>query len=122
MPRNRLRRAPQILLRVGGAKRRGLADVQTLRHIPRQRIVRGGLVGDQVEVLAAAGQLRHDLGSVSQQSDRQSATFRGRRAHAPERVVERLRRLVEVPHLEPALDAARQHDLAVPIQRLAHGE
>ena len=40
------------------------------RHVAGQRVVGRRLVGDEVEVLAAPRELRHDLGGVAEQPDR----------------------------------------------------
>ena len=67
----------------------------------------GGLVGDQVELLPARNELGHDVGRIPEQPDRERPPLGRRGAHSLERVVERVRRLVEVARLEPALDPRR---------------
>ena len=66
-------RPAQVLVRIGRAQRSRLLDVEPDRDVAVQRVVRRGLVGDEVEVLAAPGELRHDLGRVPEQPDRQRA-------------------------------------------------
>ena len=68
---DRLARAPQVLVRIARAQRRRLLERQPGRDVARQRVVRRGLVGDEVEVLTARGELGHDLGRVPEQADRQ---------------------------------------------------
>ena len=100
-------RAPEVLVRIGHPQLVRLVERHPVRHISRQRVVRGGLVGDEIEVLPAPCELGDDVGGVAEQPDRERATSTSRLAHAGERVVERLGRLVEIPRLEPALDPGR---------------
>ena len=69
--------------------------------------MRGGLVGDEIEVLAAACELWNDVRSVTQQPDRQRPPVCGGAADAGQRIVERIGRLVQIAGLEPALDPCR---------------
>ena len=82
-------------------------DVQPERHIAGEGIVRRGLIRDEVEGLAAAGELRHDFGRVAEQPDREATPVPLRRADARERVVQRVGRLVEVARLQATLDPGR---------------
>ena len=66
--------------------------------------MRSRLIGDEVEVLAPPRQLRDDVGRIPEQADRQRPALGRRRAHTRQRVVERVRRLVEVARLQPARD------------------
>ncbi len=124
---HRLRRARAIDARArrryssgsARAQRRGLLDREPGRHVAGQRIVRRRLVGDEVEVLAAPGELRNDLGGVAEQADRERSALGRGSAHTAERVVERVGRLVEVARLEPALDPARV-DLDAEDRRAGH--
>ena len=102
---DRLPGTPDQLVRIGGAQRSGLGNREPARHVPGQRIVRRGLIRDEVEVLAASRELRHDVGGVPEQPDRECSTVARRRAHARERVVQRVGRLVEIPRLQPTVDA-----------------
>ena len=72
-----------------------------------RRVVGGGLVGDEVGADAAAAQLREDLGSVAEESDRARASRRARLLDEPERLVEVAAHSVEVALLDSPLDAAR---------------
>ena len=107
MARDRRPRPAQVLVGVSGAKQRSRLDVEPLRHVTGERIVRCRLVGDQVERLAAAGQFRNDVGGIAEQADRQGATFLRRCADARQRVVERFGRLVEVARRKTPLDSRR---------------
>ena len=64
----------------------------------------GGLVGDEIEVLAARSELRDYLGGVPEQPDRQGSAGRGGATNSRQRVVQRFGRLVEIAGLDPALD------------------
>ena len=64
MPRDRLAGLPQVFVGVPRAQLRGLPDRQPGRDVPGQRIVRHGLVGDEIEHLPARGQTGYDIGSV----------------------------------------------------------
>ena len=88
MCRDRGAGAAQILLRIGQAQCVRLRNGQSLRHVSRQRVVGRGLIGDEVEVLAAACKLRHDVRRVAEQPDGERTTVGGRGAHARERVIE----------------------------------
>ena len=100
MPGDRLRGASQVLIGVGRAQRRGPFHVEPLRHVARQRVVRRRLVRDEVERLAAAGQLRDDVGRIADQPDREPAPVRRGLADEAQRLVERIGRTVEVARRE----------------------
>ena len=89
------------------------------RNVARQRVVGGRLVGDEVERLATPRELRKHECRVSQQADRQWATFRRGSPHTCERIVERLCRLVEVSRLQTTCDS-RGIDLHAENRRAAH--
>src|SRR5437868_4592139 len=61
----------QVLVRIGRAQCGRLVDRQALRDVAGQRIVRCGLVCDEIEVLAARRELGHDVRGVAEQADRQ---------------------------------------------------
>src|SRR6266480_20159 len=92
MADNRLPSAAEVLVRIVGSKLSGCLNGQPSREVARQRIMRGGLVGDEIEVLASAGELRDDLGRVPLQADRQGPALGGGCADTRERVVERDRK------------------------------
>ena len=73
--------------------RRAAASVerQARRHVAVERVVGGRLVGDDVEALAPAHQLRLDLGGVADKRDR-CRRARRRRPAAPRQVPRRGRR------------------------------
>ena len=119
MAHNRLAGAPQVLVRVARAQRVCLFERQADRDVPRQRIVRRGLVGDEIERLAPSGKLRHDLGRVPEEPDRERPALRGGLPHEPERLVERLARPIEIPRLETPLDP-RGIDLDAQDRRTRH--
>ena len=97
--------APQVLVRIGPAQRVGLRHGQSPRHIPGQRVVGGGLVGHEVEVLPSPGQLGHDVGRVPEQANGERAAGERGGTQARERVLQGVGRLIEVARLEPAIDA-----------------
>ena len=92
---------------VGGLTRLPLVERPAGRQIAVQRIVGGGLVGDQVGQHAAAHELRKDLGRVAEQADREGAPLHAAALDHRQRLVEVGRHPVEVAGLEPALDPAR---------------
>jgi hypothetical protein len=94
----------QVLLGIGRAQGSRVGDRQRDGDVPVQRIVRCGLVGDEVEVLAATGELGHDLGRVSEKTDRQRTSPSGRIPDTRNRVVDRVRSLIEVARLQASLD------------------
>ena len=64
--RDRGARPPHVLVRIRRPERGRLRHVEPLRHVAGERVVRGRLVGDEIEVLAAARQLGHDVGRVAE--------------------------------------------------------
>ena len=97
----------EVLVRIVRAKASCRLDRQPGRDIARQRVMGGRLIGDEIEVLATASELRYDLGRVPLEADRQGPLLGGSRTDARQRVFERARRLVQVASLEPALDPRR---------------
>ena len=95
---HRPRRAPRSTRRRAAGTRPGPkraahaapATVEAARDVARERIVRRCLVGDEVEVLTAARELRHDIRRVAEQPDRERPSLRRGCAHTRERIVERL--------------------------------
>ena len=81
MADNRLPSTAEVLVRIAGSKLSGRLDGQPGRDVARQRIMRGGLVGDEVEVLASADELGDDLGRVPSRP-----TDRGRPSAAAARI------------------------------------
>ena len=79
----------------------------------------GGLVGDEIEALTAPRELRHHVGRIAEQPHREWSARRRRRAYPPQRVVERLGRLVQVPRAETPLDP-RRVDLDAQHRRAGH--
>ena len=69
MLRDRRARPPQVLVRIGHAQRSRLGERHPVRHVPGQRIVRRGLVGDEIEVLPTPRELGNDVGRVAEQPD-----------------------------------------------------
>ena len=88
------------------AKRRDLGEGEPGRHVPVERVVGGGLVGDEVGGDAAPHQLRVDVGGVPEQPHRERPALAPGRVEPAERVVERAGRLVEVAGGEPLLRSA----------------
>ena len=77
------------------------------REVAVRRVMRAGLVGDDVGDDAAADQLREDLRRVAQQADGDRPLLRARRADHRQRGVEVVGAVVEVAGLQPLLDARR---------------
>jgi hypothetical protein len=116
---DRRARTSHVLVRIGRAQCRRFVDREPLRDVPGQRIVRGGLVGDEIEVLAARRELRNEVRRVAEQPDRQRAAVACRAPDARQRVVERIGGLVEIPRLQTALDPLRV-DLDAEDRRAGH--
>ena len=116
---DRLAGQAEVRLGIARAQRLGLLERHLGGHVARERIVRGRLVGHEVEVLAARRELRKDARRVREQSDRERSPLGCGAAHPVERVVERIRDLVQVARLEPPLDAARV-DLDAEDRRTRH--
>ena len=71
--RDRLERPMLVLRRILLAQLVRAFQTQAARHITREHVVRGGLVGDDVDWHAAAQQLGKDVGRVADESDRKRA-------------------------------------------------
>ena len=83
-----------------------ILDADALRQVG-QRVVRGGLVGDDVDLDTAPQQLRQHLGGVADDGDGQGAPFLLRSGDARDGVVEVVGDLVQVAGLDPAVCAVR---------------
>ncbi len=99
----------EILVRIGLAQHVGLFEGQAGGDVAVQRIVRGGLVGDHVDLDATADELGQDLGGVAGEADRERAPLAASRVETVERVVEISRPLVEIPGLDAPLDPLQIH-------------
>jgi hypothetical protein len=66
--------------------------------------VRGRLVGDEIERLSTSRQLRHDLGGVAEQADRERTALARRGPHTLQRLFQRFGSLVQVTRFEPPPD------------------
>ena len=66
VPRDGLTGAPEVLLGIARAQLRSGFDREPGRDVALERVVRRRLVGDEIEVLAASGQLGHDLRRVAE--------------------------------------------------------
>ena len=112
-------RAALVLGRLGRPQGQRVGEGHLLRHVPGERVVGGGLVGDEVEPLAGRGPGGLDLRGVADERDRGRVAIAGRRA----RPVERLRRVVgeqvDVADLEAA-PRARLVDLDGEADALVH--
>jgi hypothetical protein len=104
MTDDRLAGATEVLVRVTHAQRRGRLDVETGRHVARKRVVRSRLVGDEIERLTTPRQLRHDLGGVAEQADRERTALARRGPHTLQRLFQRFGSLVQVTRIEPPQD------------------
>lgn len=71
-----------------------------------QRIVGAGLVGDHIRAHAAFHHLRHDIGGIAAQSDRDSPAFRSVFLDPRQRVVQRGGLLVNVAGTQTKIDPA----------------
>ena len=101
---------------LGGSRDRlriGLALLLPFRERPagRQvavgRVMRAGLVGDDVGHHAAADELGEDLRGIAEETHGDRALLRAGLADHRQRLVEIIGTMVEVARLEPLLDAAR---------------
>ena len=95
--------------RVGIAFLRALPAVERPagRQVAVERVVRGGLIGDQVGLDPARDQLGQDLGGVAEQADRNRFALGGRLLDRLQRIIEIVGFLIEVAGLHAALDPGR---------------
>ena len=88
VPNGRLPRPAHVLVGVGLAQRERVGELDPRRYIPVQHVVRGRLVGHEVEVRAAAGDLGEDVGGFPRmptETPRPSAAYRRTRSIASSR-------------------------------------
>ena len=95
----------EVLKRVAFSQIRRLLDGQRRRDIAAQRIMRGGLVGDDVRREATADELRIDLGGIAANADRDRRLSLPSLLGELNRFIEAPGRLVEIARLEAAVDA-----------------
>ena len=112
---------PDVVVGIGAAQRLRLLHRQPGGHVAVQRIVGAGLVGDDVDLDAAAHQLGQDLGGVAGQADRQRPALGARGVEPGQRVVEVAGALVQVPGLDAPLDPV-QVDLDAQRGAAEHGD
>ncbi len=96
----------EVLLRVRATQLLGLLDREAGRDVAVEGIVSRGLIGDDVDIGVAAGQLREDLTRVAEQADGEGPPRLGGIPEPGEGVVEVGGALVEIAGVDPALDAA----------------
>ncbi len=81
-----------------------VVDGDALRQVG-ERVVGGGLVGDDVDLHTTPQQLRQHLGGVTDHGNRQRRALALRPLNRPDRTVQISRDLVQVPCLDPAAGA-----------------
>ncbi|ABA50058.1 hypothetical protein BURPS1710b_2184 [Burkholderia pseudomallei 1710b] len=104
---------------VGVAHRARFLERVARRHVAVDKIVRGGLVGDDIGHDAAREDRREHVGRVAEQADRDRLAARLRVADQRERLVEIARLPLEEAHLQPLVDA-RLIDLDDERRRIGH--
>jgi hypothetical protein len=93
-----------VVVGVTLAELRRLLERHACRHVARQRIVRARLVGHDLRPEAACEQVRLDIGTVAEETDRERLT-RGFRFLGPrERLIHRRGLPVEVVRLDTPFD------------------
>ncbi len=98
-----------VVVGIRAAEHGRLLDGHAGGDVAVQGVVRGGLVRDRVEPLAAPDQLRLDLGSIADERDGERLAGGGRCPCPAERLVERVRHPVHVADLEAASGACFVH-------------
>ena len=93
--------------RIGAASWLPLGKRPSLRQVTVDRIVRAGLVGDDVRPDATAHQFGKNIGGIAEQADRDRLLALRRLRHDRERLIKRAGLPVEVTGAQPHLDAAR---------------
>ena len=105
VPGDRFERALAIRLRIVVAKLGGLLDVEPLRNVAAQRIVRAGLVGQQIGDDAAAREFRNHVGAIADQADGRGFALADGILQDAQRLVEIVDHHVAVAGLHAPLDA-----------------
>jgi long-chain acyl-CoA synthetase len=106
---NRIERTTPVFVRIALAQFGRRGKVETLRHVAAQRIVRRGLVGEQIGHHAALGERRDQVRAVSYQSHRDWLALSHSVFQDAQRFVEVVDHHVAVAGLDAALDAFRVH-------------
>ena len=99
---HRAHRAPQVLVGLRGPQRDGIVQRDLRGNVAGQRIVRRGLVGDDVEPLAGRRPGRLDLGGVPDQRDGDGVAGRRGSARPCQRFIGIAGEPVDVPDLQPS--------------------
>ena len=94
-------RALHVHVRLGDPEHVGVVERDLGRQVARQRVVRGGLVGDHVEPLAGLRPRRLDLGRVADQRDRDRLAGGRRLAGHRQRLLRGVGQPVDVADLVP---------------------
>ena len=95
-------RAALVLRGLGGAQGERVGEGHLGRDVPGERVVGGGLVGDEVEPLAGRRPGGLDLGGIADERDRGRVTIAGRRPRPRERLRRIVGEQVDVADLEAA--------------------
>ena len=106
---DRFGRESEVLGGIALTERRRLLERHFRRDVAGERVVRRRLIRHEVECLAARDQLREHVCRVRPEGDRQRPALVRRAADAGERVVERIRLLLDVAHLEAPVDRTLIH-------------
>ncbi len=101
------RGAAHILHGIAPPQLRGLGQRQPLRNVSVQRIVRAGLVGENIRHYSAPRQFRHHVGAVAHQANRNRFAARLRLAERRQRSVQAALHAIAVASVQAAADAVR---------------
>src|SRR5690606_4868061 len=84
---------------VAGAQRQRIGERYAVGDVAAQRVVGGRLVGDEVRPPATRDQLWQDVGGVGHQRHRSTDALAAPAVHQGDRVIQRVRELVDVAGL-----------------------
>ena len=98
--------AADVFFGIALAEFRGLTQREALRNVAVERIVGAGLVGDNVDLHAAADDFGEHVGAVADEANGECAAFATGQLAERERLVEILGQRVAIARFNAALDAA----------------
>jgi hypothetical protein len=97
--------AAHVFLGIAGAEIGGLGQRESLGDVAVERIVGTGLIGDYVDLHAAAHDFRKDVGTVADETDGDGFLLAHRVLQDAQGFVEGVDHEIAVSSLEPFLDA-----------------
>ncbi len=117
---HRVHRSLDIFVRIFSAQRERVFERHPVRHIPIQRVVRAGLVSENIRNYPTLYDFRKDIRAVTDEADRKRLSISARLIDQFEPFIERVRDFIAVTALQSLLDP-RRIDFDSQEKRAVHG-